>query len=64
MDDTRLLKDMAITKRSYLLKSFIYDVVVLSNEDAYAIIHEGMKVAHFTLDSKEVSFCNCGSSFQ
>ena len=63
MDDTKLLKDMAITKRSYLLKSFIYDIVVLSNEDAYGIIHEGMKVAHFTLDLQEVSFCKCLSSF-
>ena len=54
MDSTRLLKDVSVQKRTYLLKNYIYDIAAISKTLAFGIIHNGKKIAKFTFAEFEV----------
>jgi len=58
MDQTKLLKDVSINKKNHLLKSFVYDIVIVSKDVAFAIVHQGKKIAKYLFDEKEETFVN------
>ena len=54
MDSTRLLKDISVQKRTYLLQNYIYDIAAIPKTLAFGIIHNGKKIAKFTFAEFEV----------
>ncbi|XP_057306385.1 cilia- and flagella-associated protein 43-like [Hydractinia symbiolongicarpus] len=58
MDSTRLLKDVSISKQTYLLKAFTYDICIISNDVAFGVVHQGKKIAKFVFNEYEDSQTN------
>jgi len=54
MDDTKLLKDISIAKRVYVLKTFLYDVTLVNESTAIGLVHNGNRVAKFDLSDNQV----------
>ena len=55
MDDSKLLKDVSLSKKIYILKSSVYDICIINEELLVGIIHDGNRIAKFNLGQEQVS---------
>ncbi|XP_066933494.1 cilia- and flagella-associated protein 43-like [Clytia hemisphaerica] len=55
LDDTKKLKDISIQKKTFVLKSYIYDVIVVNNSTAFGLVHQGKRVVKYNLDDQDQS---------